>query len=118
MAADPNDPFAAMGGGVKLANGGWVPKDNPAAQAQLAQQPQTPAAPAPGVAPGQPQTAQQAVTGQATVGQTPQAGQQTNVAGAFQQALINKLAPQPVTAQSASVAPALAANRLAEQRGQ
>src|SRR5690349_12358428 len=30
-AADPNDPFAAMGGGVKLANGAWVPKNNPLA---------------------------------------------------------------------------------------
>jgi hypothetical protein len=26
---DPNDPFAAMGGGVQLSNGDWVPKDHP-----------------------------------------------------------------------------------------
>ena len=32
------DPFAAMGGGVKLPSGGWVPKDHPAAIAYLASQ--------------------------------------------------------------------------------
>jgi hypothetical protein len=42
------DPFEAMGGGVQLADGGWVPKDHPLAIAQAGnttQQPQT-AAPA------------------------------------------------------------------------
>lgn len=33
------DPFAAMGGGVRLPNGGWVPKDHP--DAQQAGQPAT-----------------------------------------------------------------------------
>jgi hypothetical protein len=35
--ADPNDPFASMGGGVKLASGGWVPKDHPLAQQEQQQ---------------------------------------------------------------------------------
>ena len=35
------DPFSAMGGGIYV-NGGWVPKDNPAAAAALAPQAQTP----------------------------------------------------------------------------
>lgn len=42
--ADPNDPFASMGGGVKLKSGGWVPKDHPLAQQE--QQGQTATAPA------------------------------------------------------------------------
>jgi hypothetical protein len=39
------------------------------------------------------------------------------VAGAFQQALLNRLAPEQASAQSAELQPALKANRLAEQRG-
>ena len=34
------DPFSAMGGGIYV-NGGWVPKDNPAAVAPVAAQPDT-----------------------------------------------------------------------------
>lgn len=44
MADNEIDPFAAMGGGVKV-NGGWVPKDHPLAQqagAQPSTQPTTP----------------------------------------------------------------------------
>lgn len=37
MAEDPNDPFAAQGGGVRLANGDFVPKDHPLAQQAGAQ---------------------------------------------------------------------------------
>jgi len=58
-----------------------------------------------------PQNAQQALTG------TPQAGPPTTAAGAFQQAMLNNLAPAPVTADSASIAPQIQANQLAQQRG-
>jgi hypothetical protein len=58
------DPFAAIGGGVQLANGGWVPKDHPDA---LAQQQQQPAA-QPGAVPGAP--AATTVQGQAQNAQT------------------------------------------------
>jgi hypothetical protein len=81
-----------------------------------------PAAPAGGgtgtaAAPPPPQNAQQAYTQPVTVGaQTPQ-GQPTNVAGAFQQALVNKLMPAPVNAQNPEIQPAIQANKLAEQRG-
>lgn len=52
MAADPNDPFASMGGGV-LVNGGWVPKGHPLAQQQQQAAPELApptAAPAPNTA--------------------------------------------------------------------
>jgi hypothetical protein len=78
--------------------------------------PGTAGAPAPAGATG-PQTSQQAVTGTGTVGTQLQPGQQTTVAGAFQQALLNKLGQGPVTAQSPQVQPAIQANQLAEQRG-
>jgi len=54
---------------------------------------------------------------QATTGNQVQQGQPTTVAGAFQQALVNRLAPGPISAQSPEVAPAIEANKLAEQRG-
>src|SRR5688572_25414240 len=56
------------------------------------QAPNAAPAPAPG-APAQPQGPQnlnQAFTGQTTVGQTPKAGEQTNVASAYQSALVSK----------------------------
>lgn len=109
------DPFAASGGGVKLSDGAWVPKSHPLAQ----QSPQAPASPStPGAAPGQgiAAPANNALQSPSTVGQTPQQGQQSSVAGAFQQALLNQLAPSPVSASSPSVAPAIAANRASEQR--
>lgn len=37
------DPFTALGGGVQLPNGGWVPRDHPLAQPYLSQSPNTPA---------------------------------------------------------------------------
>jgi len=69
---------------------------------------------------GQPQTQQQAVTGAVTVGSTPQAGQQTNVAGAFQNAMVQKLTGggAPINAQNPAIAPAIQANQLAGQRSQ
>ncbi len=114
MAYDPNqDPFTAMGGGVRV-GGNWVPKNHPLA-AQAAP------APAPPPAPG---TSTQPIATQTQAAQTPvqagaqvQPGQQTSIAGAFQQALVNKLAPGPLTRNDPQVAPALAANRLSEQRG-
>jgi hypothetical protein len=137
MAQDPNkDPFEALGGGVRIANGDWVMKGMTGADGPLwngGGQPQAPApAPAPGAPPPAysgidgpnkaaplptPQTAGQALTGQATVGQQPQQGQQATVAGSFQQALLNKLTQGPVTADSAQLKPSLDANKLAEQRG-
>ncbi len=48
QADDADDPFKSIGGGKKLANGSWVPKDHPLAQQESAQ-PQAPQAPqAPG----------------------------------------------------------------------
>lgn len=64
-----------------------------------------------------PKTTGQAITGNATVGQAPQQGQTSTVTGAFQSALLNRLAPGQVSAQSAAIAPAIQANRLGEQRG-
>lgn len=77
------------------------------------------AAPAPAgpQGPTLPQNAQQAYTQTATVGNTPGQGTQTNVAAAFQQAMVNKLAPAPVNAQNPAVKGSIDANRLAEQRG-
>lgn len=116
-AANANDPFAAMGGGVQLSNGNWVPKDHPLAQQQaLSQNPAgTPAGNATGS--GATTTAQQAVTGNTTVGGYHQQGSSTNVASAFQQALINKLAPPPVNAANPGIVQALKSNQYAQQRG-
>lgn len=115
MPIDPNvDPFQASGGGVQV-NGGWVPRDHPLAQQAV----KPPAAPSnPGAAPGQgiAAPANQAIQAPATVGATPAQGSQSSVAGAFQQALVNRLAPTPVSAQSPEIAPAIAAQRGSEQR--
>jgi hypothetical protein len=110
------DPFTAQGGGVKLADGSWVPKDHPLAQSAGAQ----PSSPSPIASPTANQgvqTAQQAVQAPATVGAQPAQGSQTSVASAYQQALLNRLAPGPVSAQSPEISGAIAANRGAEQRG-
>ena len=113
------DPFASIGGGVFI-NGGWVPANHP-----LAQQAQASATAAPaGAAPAQaastpaPQTAGQALTNPATVGAQPAQGHPATVAGAFQQALLNRLSPAPVNAQNPEIAPAITANQLAEQRAE
>lgn len=62
-------------------------------------------------APQGPQSAQQVLT------QTPQAGAPPTVAGAFQQSLLTKLSQPVASMDSPELQPALAANRLAEQRG-
>jgi hypothetical protein len=123
MAYDPNtDPFEANGGGVRMPDGGWVPRDHPlAAQAVPAPTTASPtAAPSP-TAPVQPPAAppgpaSTALSGTATAGATVDQGAPTTVTGAFQQALVNRLAPGPVSSDSPEVAPAIAANRQSEQR--
>lgn len=64
-----------------------------------------------------PKNATQAVTQQANVGSQAIPGQPATVAGSFQQALVNKLNAQPVSAASPSVQPAIQANQLSERRG-
>jgi hypothetical protein len=91
----------------------WTPPATPAAGAA----PATPGAPAATGGTPTPTTAIGALTGQAAVGGQPAQGSQATAAGAFQQALLNRLAPEQATAQSAELQPALKANRLAEQRG-
>lgn len=73
--ATAGDPFEAMGGGVRLPGGEWVPKDHPLAQ----QAAPAPAAPAPpGAAPAAP-----------TAPAAP--GQPTTIADAFKKSLIDTL---------------------------
>lgn len=116
MAGIP-DPFTAQGGGVQLTNGDWVPKDHPLAKTMGAQtQPVAAPQTAPMTTTG-PQTTTQAVQAPATIGAQPAQGAQTSVASSFQQALVNRLNPGAVSAQSPEIAPAIAANRGAEQRG-
>jgi hypothetical protein len=106
-----------MGGGVQV-NGGWVPKGHGLDAGQPGAPPPAAAPGAPAGPPGAPQTAGQALMGSATVGAAPAQGSDSTVTGAFQQALLNKLAPEQASAQSAEIQPALQANRLAEQRGE
>lgn len=111
------DPFAAMGGGVQV-NGGWVPKNHPLAQQAGAPPTGTPGG-APGAPPaagGQPTNLSGVLGGSATPGAT-NTGQPTTVAGAFQQALINRLTPQDITSQNPAIKGTIAANRNAESRG-
>ena len=61
--------------------------------------------------------AQQVTNTTANVGQTTAQGAPTTVAQSFQQALVNRLNPQPINAQNSQIAPAIEANKLAEQRG-
>jgi hypothetical protein len=116
----PSTPSPVPGWVPSFDGSGWVPPDHP----QAWKAPATPAAGAgpatPAAAAGgtpAPQTAGQALTGAATVGGQPAQGAPATAAGAFQQALLNRLAPEQATAQSAELQPALNANRLAEQRG-
>lgn len=68
--------------------------------------------------PAAPITTQQQVGGtSAAVGQTTAQGAPTTVAQSFQQALVNRLNPTPISSSSPEVAPAIQANQLAEQRG-
>jgi hypothetical protein len=126
MATDPNvDPFASIGGGVRTKEGGWIPKGMNAASAGVTEAaPPEPVAPSPLVPatssanaiPG-PQTSADVLKSPTPIGGTPVQGQPGTVTGAFQQALINQLAPAPVTADNPAIAPAIQANALAESRG-
>lgn len=62
-------------------------------------------------------TQQQVGNTTAPVGGQIQSGTPTTVAQSFQQALVNRLNPQPLSASSPEVAPAIQANQLSEQRG-
>lgn len=62
-------------------------------------------------------TQQQVGSTQAQVGGSIAQGTPTTIAQSFQQALVNKLNPQPLSASSPVVAPAIQANQLSEQRG-
>jgi hypothetical protein len=67
--------------------------------------------------PGQPTTQQQVLNGQTTVGGQTAQGSPTTVAGAFQQALVNRLAPQDITSNNPAIKGSIDANRAAESRG-
>jgi len=71
----------------------------------------------PGGIPAAPTTAGQALTAPAPAGGTTAPGTPTTAAGAFQQALVNRLTAPPVTAQSPELSGAIGANNLAQQRG-
>ena len=62
-------------------------------------------------------TGSQVTSTSSNVGGSTSQGQPTTVAQSFQQALVNRLNPQPLTAQNDAIAPAIQANKLAEQRG-
>jgi hypothetical protein len=62
-------------------------------------------------------TTQQVQNTTAPVGGTVAQGTPTTVAQSFQQALVNRLNPTPLSASSPEVAPAIQANQLSEQRG-
>jgi hypothetical protein len=108
---------------VKLANGQMVPRDHPIFLAALAaaQAAAAPAAGAPvsgnGGAAAPITTAGQVTGTTANVGATAAQGAPTTVAQSYQQALVNRLNPTPVGTSSPEVAPAIEANKLAEQRG-
>jgi hypothetical protein len=112
--------------GYRLPNGGWVPGDHPLATQAGAPSvnPNTGAAPppppgtaAPGAPAGQPTTQQGVLNTPAVAGAQTQQGAPTTIAGAFQQALVNRLAPQDITSQNPAIKGSIAANRNAEQRG-
>jgi hypothetical protein len=83
----------------------------PGATAPTAAPPTAPAVP------GQPTTQQQVLNGQTTVGGQTAQGSPTTVAGAFQQALVNRLAPQDITSNNPAIKGSIDANRAAESRG-
>jgi len=120
-AAAPADPAGSTDMGnnlVKLANGQVVDRNHPLYQQAMG--PTNPTGGAGGGAPGaagQPTTQAGVLGGTAVAGaQTPQ-GAPTTVAGAFQQALVNRLAPQDITSQNQAIKGIISANRNAEQRG-
>jgi hypothetical protein len=111
---NPSDPFTAMGGGVQLPGGEWVPKDHPLAASAG---PAAPSPTGPAGAAGAPTSQAGVLNTPAVAGAQTQQGAPTTVAGAFQQALVNRLAPQDVSSQNPAIKGSIAANRNAEQRG-
>ena len=77
----------------------------------------TPTAQTQTAAPAPITTIDQATATTVPAGQTVPPGQPTTIAQSFQQALVNRLNPQAVDVTNPAIAPSIAANRLAEQRG-
>jgi hypothetical protein len=102
---------------------GWVDPNNPnyGKPGFVGSETPTPGAPGTGGSSpsptGQPTTQAGVLGGTATVGAQPQQGAPTTVAGAFQQALVNRLAPQDITSSNPAIAGSIEANRNAEARG-
>jgi len=91
--AQTPDPFAAMGGGVQKADGGWVPQDHPEAQGvTAAPAPPMAAALAPTAAPAPPQAASGAASPQ-------------DVQSVFRTSLIEQMnaSPDPFASQGGGV---------------
>jgi len=102
------------GGGNMVRNtatGQVVDTNHPIYQAALGGSSATAPAPAPAG------TAGAVAGGTTTAGATVAPGTPTTAAGAFQQALVNRLTAPPPDATSPAIAPAIAANKLAGQRG-
>lgn len=109
-------PQQAMAAGLE-----WVPPDHPAygTPGYVGSTPGgTAATGQPGAAPGTdvPAPANQALQTPGTVGNQAAQGTPTTVAQAFQQALINQLAPAPATTENPEIQGQLAAQRGVEQR--
>ena len=116
VAPPPRNNFSWIENGVSYNTNNWTPAQWEAYEKrQGLASPQTAAPAAPGS--NLPTTAGGALTGNAVVGGQINQGAQTNVAGAFQQALLNKLNPAAVNAQNPEIQGAIRTNRLAEQRG-
>lgn len=113
------DPFAAIGGGVKLPNGGWVPRNHPAAQAYLTQ-PTTPTVPPP-VGTGGTQattTTAPANTSTQTQGTTPPKTTTPTIQSQFRDSLLGMLqsSQTPPSLSDPTLAPAYRAYQGAQQR--
>jgi len=121
---NPGDTHQTVASRVLAAHGGSLDPTQRADVQRIAaggayQAPNASPSPTGPAQPQGPQNLNQALTGQSTVGQQPQAGQQTNVAAAYQSALVNKLTGggAPIDAQNPAIKGSIDANRLAEQRG-
>jgi hypothetical protein len=127
--ASPWSPFTqgTLAGYKNSQTGQWLPGDHPEAAKQglapinvqtgQAAGPAPTAAPGTGAAAGQPTTQQNVLQGTAIAGNQIQQGTPTTVAGAFQQALINRMTPQDITSSNPAIKGSIEANRNAETRG-
>lgn len=112
---DPSDPNAL----VVMPNGQILPQSHPLFRQAMGgggATPGAPGGPASPAAPGQPVSQRDVLSGTATPGANTQ-GQPTTVAGAFQQALINRLVPQDISSSNPAIKGSIEANRNAETRG-